>query len=217
MTHWGRSELKFNALDIYISDLPNYFQLHEIEQNMILIRKQGYKKPTPKQYVHVESLSRDKRTIGLHSGCFGGVWEKKKYPYFKELAKALIEKKFQVFNFGGIDERINIDHQDFTDFAGYQDLQDSINLMSRCNYFIANDSGLMHVADALNIPLIALFGATLIVKNRPVNQNSHVLTGNLDCQPCQYSARFNTCQDWQCMEKITVDNVVELMAKLGWK
>ena len=216
VTHWGRSELKYNASDIYVSDQPNYFVLHEIEQNMILMRKLGYAKPTPKQYVNFEQLPKSQKTIGVHSGCFGGVWEKKKYPYFLELIKQLLELKFQVFNFGGMNERINIEHQDFQDFAGYQDLQDSINLMSRCNYFIANDSGLMHIADALNIPLIALFGSTLIVKNRPVNPNSHVLTGNLKCQPCQYSERFNTCQDWQCMKLITVDHILNFIIELKW-
>lgn len=216
VTHWGKSELKFNALDIYISDSPNYFQLHEIEQNMTLIRKQGYKNLTPKQYVYVESLPKGKRIIGLHSGCFGGVWEKKKYPYFKELTKALLDLNYQVFNFGNIDERINFDHQNFQDFAGYQDLQESINLMTRCNYFIANDSGLMHIADALNIPLIALFGSTLVTKNRPVNQDSHVLVGNLSCQPCQYQQRFNECTDYQCMKKVSIDNILDLIKELRW-
>jgi heptosyltransferase-2 len=123
---------------------------------------------------------------------------------------------YHVFNFGGMNERINIEHQNYTDFAGYQELQDSINLMSRCNYFIANDSGLMHVADAMNIPLIALFGSTLVTKNRPVNKDSHVLVGNLPCQPCQYHQRFNECTDYQCMKKVSIENILDLMKELRW-
>jgi len=216
ITHWGKSEHRYNASDIYISDQPNYFQLHEIEQNMILIRKQGYAKPTPKQYVNFKQLTKGKRIVGIHSGCFGGVWEKKKYPYFKELAERLLEMNYQVFNFGGMNERINIEHKNYQDFAGYQELQDSINLMSRCNYFIANDSGLMHVADAMNIPIIALFGSTLVTKNRPVNKNSHVLVGNLPCQPCQYHKRFNECTDYQCLKNVSIENILDLMKELNW-
>ena len=79
----------------------------------------------------------------------------------------------------------------------------------------------MHVADALNVPLIALFEPTLITKNRPVNKNSHILTSNYclvgkDCNPCQYTDRFTLCQDNQCLKKISVDDVIKLMNKLNW-
>jgi len=220
VTWWGKSGLKFGANDIYFSDEPNYFQMHEVEQNMILIRKHGFKEPMPKQYVNFEQLPKGKRIIGLHSGCFGGVWEKKKYPHFKELAQALLEINFQVFNFGGLNEQLDIEHKNYQDFAGYQELQDSINLMSRCNYFIANDSGLMHVADAMEIPLITLFGPTLITKNRPVNGSSHILVSENGlfgkCVPCQYTQMFDQCTDNQCMKNISVDDILNLINELEW-
>jgi ADP-heptose:LPS heptosyltransferase len=220
VTWWGRSDLKFGASDIYFSDEPNYFQMHEIEQNMILIRKQGFKELTPKQYVNFKQLPKGKRIIGLHSGCFGGVWEKKKYPYFKELAERLLGINFQVFNFGGLNEKLDIEHKNFQDFAGYQNLQESINLMSRCNYFIANDSGLMHIADAIRIPLIALFGSTLVTKNRPVSKDTHVMVSENGlfgrCVPCQYTDAFNQCTDNQCMKNIAVDDILNFVNDLGW-
>ena len=154
--------------------------------------------------------------IGIHSGSFGGVWDKKKWPYFPELVEELLRMGRLVWNFGTEDERLGIEHKRYFEFAGRFALDDTLKMMASCSYFIANDSGLMHAADALNIPLIALFGPTLITKNRPVNENSHVLAGNLACQPCQYTPDFSKCGSNDCLKLITVDNVIDYMRKLNW-
>ena len=51
--------------------------------------------------------------------------------------------------------------------AGRTDLDQAVALIDRLDLLITNDSGLMHVADALDAPLIALFGSTSPQKNRP--------------------------------------------------
>ena len=188
---------------------------------MQLIRRQGYKDETPKQYVNHINSEATIPVIGLHSGCFGGIWKKKTYPYFEELARRLCIMNFQILNFGSENERLNLEHDKFNDFAGKLDLQQTINIVQQCKYFIANDSGLMHIADALNIPLIALFGPTLVTKNRPVNKDSYVLVSNnclygKNLNPCQYTDAFAKCSDNICLKSIKVENIINFMRELNW-
>jgi len=217
---YGHENDPILCTDMIISNRPNYFKQHEIEQNMELIRTQGYKDGTPSQYVNVEIpviSETEKPIIGLHCGSFGGGWEKKRWPYFKTFAMKLIYNDFIVINFGTEEDKLNIENENYIENAGKLTLQETIdNIVGMCDYFISNDSGLMHVVDAFEIPLIALFGPTLITKNRPVAKNSHVLVNNLDCIPCQYSEDFSKCQDNKCLKEIKSDNIINYMNKLGW-
>ena len=224
-TWWGIQrdkrvkEIKFNADKVIISPNPDYFNQHEIDQNLSLI---GWTEEAPKQYVWNNEMiefdkgSSENKFIGIHAGSFGGAWWKKEWNKFPELVEKLLDMGFKVRNFGTEKERLNINHENYTEWAGELCLESSIDEMSYCSYFISNDSGLMHTADALNIPLIALFGPTLITKSRPVNKDSHVLTGELACQPCQYTQDFSECKDNQCLKLITVDNIIDYMKRLEW-
>jgi len=220
VTHWGKSTLTYNATEVhYNTSAPQFHNEHEIDHNMRLIREQGYNATTPDQYVYVDPQPKATfpKVIGLHWGCFGGVWEKKKYPYFASLAYELMERGFIVKNFGNDKEKLPLDHPNYIELAGVLSLQDTINELSSCNYFIANDSGLMHVADALQIPLVAIFGPTLVTKNRPVSSTSKVLVGNLPCEPCQYTNNFNTCSKNICLTLMLPNVILEyITTTLKW-
>ncbi|MDI6776692.1 MAG: lipopolysaccharide heptosyltransferase II [Syntrophales bacterium] len=90
--------------------------------------------------------------------------------------------------------------------AGKTELKEAIALIVRCNLFITNDSGLMHVAGALAIPTIAIFGSTNPVTTSPVGDNSIVIYRGVPCSPC-LKERCPT--DFRCMELIGVDDVYE--------
>jgi len=223
-TWWGVNNVKisFDCKKVITAKQPNYFNQHEIEYNMDLARELGWEGETPKQWVNHNKLPKLKlkvnSRIGIHSGCFGGVWKKKKYPHFYELISELAKDNL-ILNFGSEKEKIvNNDGllgDLFVEYAGNLDLQGTIDLMTSCDYFISNDSGLMHIADALNIPLIALFGPTLITKNRPINENSNVLVNTMTCQPCQYTEDFNRCQDNKCLQ-FKPEMIINYMKKLNW-
>ena len=57
-------------------------------------------------------------------------------------------------------------------------------VLKRCDLVIANDNGLMHLANAVGTPVLALFGPTSQVKNAPWNPGARVLSLGLQCQPC---------------------------------
>jgi ADP-heptose:LPS heptosyltransferase len=218
LTYWGNYNLdiKYNSKELYYPFEPDYLNEHEIDNNMKLIRQFGYNEKTPDQYVCWQYNLKRNKTIGIHSGCFGGVWEKKKYPHFKELILLLLSAGYEINNFGNEDEQMIIDHINYHEFAGMLTLQETINKIAECKNFIANDSGLMHVADALNIPLIALFGPTLISKNRPVSISSNILTGNLDCQPCQYKSSFSSCSENKCLGKIKSGDIISFANNINF-
>jgi len=93
------------------------------------------------------------------------------------------------------------------DFCGRTRLGEAIALIRRCRVFVTNDSGLMHVAAALNVPLVAIFGSTDPVATGPASVNSRVVRVPIECSPCLKPE----CPlgHLNCMNLITVDMVFE--------
>ena len=76
-------------------------------------------------------------------------------------------------------------------------------LIDQCEIFLTNDSGPMHLASALGVPLVALFGSTSDVKTGPYN-GGHIIHKHVSCSPCYR----RTCPiDFRCMRSIEVDEV----------
>jgi heptosyltransferase-2 len=97
------------------------------------------------------------------------------------------------------------------DIAGKTNLKEAISLISRCALFISNDSGLMHVAGALGVPTIAVFGSTDPVTTSPVGEKSIVIHHDVPCGPCLKPV----CPtDFRCMEMIGVEEVYAAARKL---
>jgi heptosyltransferase-2 len=89
--------------------------------------------------------------------------------------------------------------------AGLTSMEETIYLISQCRLFISNDSGLMHVAGALNIPTVAIFGSTNPVTTSPAGERTILVRKPASCSPCLKK----TCPtDFHCMTMITVDDVV---------
>jgi heptosyltransferase-2 len=92
------------------------------------------------------------------------------------------------------------------DLAGQTSLKEAMALMSRCRLFVSNDSGLMHVAAALGVPTIAIFGSTNTVTTAPVGRRVVIIHKPVSCSPCLKQ----TCPtDFRCMDMIGVDDVCD--------
>ncbi len=95
--------------------------------------------------------------------------------------------------------------------SGKTSLKEAIALIAGCDLFISNDSGLMHVAGALGVPTVAVFGSTNPAATSPVGKNSVVVHHDVPCGPCLKPV----CPtDFRCMKLITVDEVCEAARKL---
>jgi heptosyltransferase-2 len=89
--------------------------------------------------------------------------------------------------------------------AGITSLVETIYLISQCRIVISNDSGLMHVAGALNVPTVAVFGSTNPATTSPAGEKTTLVRKEVSCSPCLKK----TCPtDFRCMTQITVDDVV---------
>lgn len=91
-------------------------------------------------------------------------------------------------------------------FGGATDLAGFIELASACDIFLTNDSGAMHIASALNVPTVAVFGATNPAATGPVGPASRVVREPVECAPCL----LRECPiDHRCMTGVTAGRVVE--------
>ena len=88
--------------------------------------------------------------------------------------------------------------------AGKTSLREAIHLISQCRLFISNDSGLMHISGALNIPTVAIFGSTNPITTSPAGNKTTIVHQNVSCSPCLEE----TCPtDFRCMKLVSVENV----------
>ena len=90
------------------------------------------------------------------------------------------------------------------DIAGRTNLREAIALISRCDLFISNDTGLMHIAGALGIPMVAIFGSTNPKTTSPAGEASVVIHRDVPCSPC---LKPICPTDFSCMDLIGVDEV----------
>lgn len=107
------------------------------------------------------------------------------------LTAVAIKRKTTTLIFGGPDDTAacdtvyaRLDGQERLNLCNRLTLGESMTLMSRCAIFITNDSGPMHLAAALNVPTVAVFGSTDATLTGPLGANVSVIAGNMECSPC---------------------------------
>jgi heptosyltransferase-2 len=88
--------------------------------------------------------------------------------------------------------------------AGETTLREFMALMAKCHLIISNDSGPMHVAAALGLPLVAIFGSTNERATGPLGLRARIVKHPVECSPCG----LRECPiDFRCMNGISVDDV----------
>ena len=97
--------------------------------------------------------------------------------------------------------------------AGETDIGDLIALLSLCDGFVGNDSGAMHLAAALAIPTVGIFGSTNPDRTGPGGPSANVVCHRLECSPClERTCRFG---HYNCLREITTGEVARKLAALG--
>jgi heptosyltransferase-2 len=90
--------------------------------------------------------------------------------------------------------------------AGRTSLGEFIELAAACRVFLTNDSGAMHVAAALAVPTVAVFGPTDHLGTGPVGPWTRVVVEPVDCAPC----KLRECPiDHRCMLRVAPERVAE--------
>jgi heptosyltransferase II len=133
---------------------------------------------------------KDQPILGLCPGAEYG--EAKRWPaeYYAEVANHALNQGWQVWLFGSEkDTPVTASIQQLTrqrcqDLAGRTQLGEVIDLMSLCQIIISNDSGLMHVAAALDKKLIAIYGSSDPNHTPPMHPQAVIEYLGLSCSPC---------------------------------
>ncbi|HEX3685538.1 MAG TPA: lipopolysaccharide heptosyltransferase II [Bryobacteraceae bacterium] len=98
-----------------------------------------------------------------------------------------------------------------TNFAGKTTLAEFIELAPACDVFLTNDSGAMHIASALGVPTVAIFGATDDQATGPTDTHSRVVREPVECSPC---LRQECPIDHRCMTRVDAARVAETALSL---
>jgi heptosyltransferase II len=90
--------------------------------------------------------------------------------------------------------------------AGQTTLAQFIDLAAACDLFLTNDSGAMHIASALGVPTVAIFGATDDIATGPTGSKARVVCETVECSHCL----LRECPiDHRCMRRVSTDRVVK--------
>jgi ADP-heptose:LPS heptosyltransferase len=86
--------------------------------------------------------------------------------------------------------------------------------MEGCWFFVGNDSGISHMAAALGLPTIAVFGPTDQSVWSPRGGKTFVVRSGVHCSPCPQE-RFFQCKDFECMRGVEMGEVLKELEKIG--
>ncbi len=174
----------------------------------------GFKGEKPKQSFPISDkpfeFTAGRKNIVICNGGFGGYSIIKKWNRFWELA--LVMKNYygnavNIIKIGQekeLQETFNYDY----DFVGKTTILETARIISQADLLITTDTGNMHIADALNVPMIVLWGGTSLFKNRPINDTAKIIHLRKSCQYlCHASSRYRECDTLACMNDISTGMV----------
>lgn len=98
--------------------------------------------------------------------------------------------------------------------AGKYSLADMASVLQCAKLVVSVNTGIMHYAAAVGVPLVAIHGATSEVRWGPLSNNSVVVKSNPACQPCISLGFESNCTKPICMEKVTVNMVMNAVEKV---
>jgi len=197
---------------------PNWIRtsMHEEDHYFHISRIIGYMGDFPEVNFPLAPdpiLNLPRPIIGLCNGWFRTrrkAWEKKGWPHFTALSRVM--KNYfggSVIGLGGPGEMPEDAALD-ADYCGKLPILNSAKALSQVDLLVTTDTGLMHIANLLKTPLIALFGPTLVSKNGPRHPGASVIQSSVDCAPCLEKTAFYNCAKNLCMDSITVSDVMVL-------
>lgn len=217
-TQWnsgGESLEFFKTKKFYDPGHWDMLNLHESDFYMDIIRRfYGYTGDKPPQIIvpspDAPQLDKSKKNIVLCNGGFGELCSVKKWNRFGKLAheiKHFFRDTVSVIKIGYRNELSDVADFDF-DYVNTLSITESAGVIKQADLVITDDTGNMHVADALGVPMIVLWGGSIVEKNKPINAKCKLIHLKLPCQPCQLDGRYNQCESFECISGIRVGEVM---------
>ena len=203
--------------------------LHFLERNLLLADfslgsdKEFNIRPDDSDKSHVEELLKSippKLDGPLITICPSARWETKLWPpsHFAELAARLVDKVNARIVFVGTesDNAIVEKIAAFKDFpymsaAGKTTLRQLAYLIGRSRLMVTNDSGPMHIAAAMGVSTVSIFGPTNPELTGPYGANHSVVVSQVECVGC---GKRQCPSNLECLHSITADQVLAEARKL---
>jgi heptosyltransferase-2 len=166
-----------------------------------------------------QPIWRGKPILALCAGAEFGPSKRWPEEYYAQVANQKMAEGWDVWLFGSpkdrpVTEKVNeLTQNRCENLSGRLVLAESIDLLSLVSGMVTNDSGLMHVACALNKPVVAIYGSTSPAFTPPLSSRAVVERLHLDCQPC--FQRTCPLQHHRCMRDLTADRVLAAMSSWG--
>ncbi|MBN1384674.1 MAG: lipopolysaccharide heptosyltransferase II [Elusimicrobia bacterium] len=168
----------------------------------------------------------DNKFSYLPENCIGicpvAVWKTKRWPagnFIEFGKKKAAESDCEILIFGGkndseycecIKDKIGKKARNLCGLS----LQETASAVKRCRFLLTNDTGIMHIAEALKVPVVAVFGPTVEEFGfYPQSDKSKVISKKYLCKPCTTKGS-DRCPvgDFKCMKEISIEEVFSASA-----
>ena len=215
----------FRCRDIFRKGRLIDHNKHEVQINLDILKQVGITEEKPYINLAVQEIEREKvkdilkahqidgsrKLVAIHPGAS---WEGKRWD--KGNFAALADKIMQHYDVtvvltGSKDELpltrkvAELMKKKPVNLTGELSLRLLLALYERCLLWIGNDTGPMHLAVAVQKPVVALYGPTSPEKFGPSSPDSVIIRKEISCSPCkQHTCRFST---YRCMEAVSVEDV----------
>ncbi len=184
------------------------------------IRLEGIEAARESGARHLGELGMAAPVIGISPGAAYGNAKRWLPDRFAEVARKFAPMSAAVLVFGSASERplceevaasLSRCHIPARNLAGQTTLREFIDLAAACRLFLTNESGAMHVASALGVPTVVVFGATDDATTGPTGSLARVVREHAECSPCL----LRDCPiDHRCMTRVTADKVAAVALEL---
>lgn len=147
-----------------------------------------------------------------------GFWDRKRWPYYVELAGILNKQlpNTAIFLIGDATDKERFSKEKWPENVSLN-LCGSINIpqlayaLKGVKFYLGNDTGPSHIAAALGVKSWVIFGPTLLSKNKPIGDDVNIISKFMPCAPCQWTERWDACSGWECQKELEPSHVAELI------
>jgi heptosyltransferase-2 len=205
------SHKESHQIDYYLGILKGA-SLEVGDRRMILTLTDAERSSARETLRQIE-VDEDDILIGINPGAtFGNAkrWFPERYALLGRMIQASSGGRILIFGGPGeeaLGDRIaKLIGSRCTNLCGKTGLREAMALIARCALFVTNDSGLMHVAAAFDVPQIVIIGSTDPVHTGPSNPRSRIVRVSTPCAPC---LETECPTDHRCMNEISVEMVYD--------
>jgi heptosyltransferase-1 len=228
----GNRKLGYDSLQeisglFYNEKIPEDMGKHSVDRYLDFARHLGAQEDTPEFVLSIQEENENRVRALLAAKGIGpndpfvavnpqALWETKLWSdqKFAQLSERIIQELNMPVVFTAGEEKSTEGIQSFmtllsVDLAGRTTLRDLACLYQKASLLVTTDSGPMHLAAAMETPVVALFGPTDPARTGPYGKDHTVIRMELPCSPCF----LKTCETRQCMQGITVEDVFQAVRK----